>query len=147
MPYRLAIAAGGKIERVIAEAEPHFILQGLRILLVEDEAMVAMLMEGMLNELGCTEVEWAASVDAALKAIETGDWDGALLDVNLGGTKVYPVAEVLRSRGLPFIFVTGYGRTEELHARFPDTPVLKKPFDAAQLARVIRKGISGLPLS
>ena len=108
--------------------------------------MVAMLVEGMLDELGCSKVEWAASVGEALKAIETGDCDGALLDVNLGGAKVYPVAEVLRSPGLRFVFVTGYGRTEELHARFPATPVLKKPFDAEQLARVIRTGISGFLL-
>jgi CheY-like chemotaxis protein len=117
-------------------------LGGLRILLVEDEAMVAMLMEGMLDGLGCQRVEWVASVPAALDALERGEFDGALLDVNLSGTTVYPVAAALAGRKLPFVFVTGYGRTAELHARFPHAAVLKKPFDSGDLASVIKKEIS-----
>jgi CheY-like chemotaxis protein len=120
-------------------------LGGLRILLVEDEAMVAMLMEGMLDELGCRRVEWAASVAAALVAIEREEFDGALLDVNLSGTLVYPVAEALSSRNLPFVFVTGYGRTADLQARFPGAIVLKKPFDSTQLADVMKKEIACIP--
>ena len=117
-------------------------LGGLRILLVEDEAMVAMLMEGMLDGLGCQRVEWVASVPAALDALERGEFDGALLDVNLSGTMVFPVAKALAARKLPFVFVTGYGRTAELHARFPHAAVLKKPFDSGDLALVIKKEIS-----
>jgi CheY-like chemotaxis protein len=130
---------------VIAEAESHLALRGLRILLVEDEAMVAMLVEGMLDELGCRLVEWAASVPAALEILETHDFDGALLDVNLNGTYVYPVAEALTSRGLPFVFVTGYGRSAEIAARFAEAPVLKKPFDCDHLARVLHEEIAGRP--
>jgi CheY-like chemotaxis protein len=117
-------------------------LGGLRILLVEDEAMVAMLMEGMLDGLGCERVEWVASVPAALDAVKRGEFDGALLDVNLSGTMVFPVAEALTSRKLPFVFVTGYGRTAEVHARFPHAAVLKKPFDSGGLALAIKKEIA-----
>jgi CheY-like chemotaxis protein len=123
--------------------EPVINLKGLRILLVEDEAMVAMLIEGMLEALGCQIVECAASVPAAMQAIELREFDGAVLDVNLGGTQVYPVAECLASRRLPFLFVSGYGQTPEMKARFPATRVLKKPFDSVELARGLKAVIEG----
>jgi CheY-like chemotaxis protein len=112
-------------------------LNGLRILLVEDQAMVAMLIEGMLHALGCQAVEWVANVPAALEAINAIEFDAALLDMNLSGAAVYPVAELLSSRRMPFVFVTGYGQTSEAKARFPHAPVLKKPFDSVQLAGVL----------
>ena len=118
-------------------------LAGLRLLLVEDEAMVAMLIEAMLEELGCREAEWATSVKAALRAVDRDEFDGALLDVNLRGEPVYPVAELLAGRRLPFIFVTGYGRTADPLGRFSDAAVLKKPFDSTQLARMLREEIAG----
>ena len=118
-------------------------LAGLRILLVEDEAMVAMLIERMLEELGCRVAEWATNVPAALQAVDRDEFDGALLDVNLRGEPVYPVAELLAGRRLPFIFVTGYGRTADSLGRFSDAAVLKKPFDSAQLARMLRDEIAG----
>ena len=123
----------------------HAGLAGLRILLVEDEALVAMLIEGMLEELGCQVVEWAANVPAALRAVERDGFDGALLDVNLSGAPVYPVAELLAGRSLPFIFVTGYGRTADSLGRFPHAAVLKKPFDRAELGRMLREQIAGPP--
>ncbi len=82
-------------------------------------------------------VEWAASLPAALQAIERRDFDGALLDTNLSGTTVYPVADVLASRRVPFVFVTGYGRTADSEKRFPRAPILKKPFDCTGLARLL----------
>ena len=128
---------------MIAEADvDRSRLGGLRILLVEDEAMVAMLIEGMLDALGCQSVEWVADVPAALDAIDNNEFDCALLDINLSGTVVYPVADALASRSLPFVFVTGYGRTAEAKARFPDTPVLKKPFDASHLRCVLKQEIA-----
>jgi CheY-like chemotaxis protein len=128
---------------MIAESDLHTAkLNGLRILLVEDEAMVAMLVEGMLTALGCQVVEWVANIPAALNAIDTIEFDGALLDMNLSGAVVFPVAEVLAARGLPFVFVTGYGRTAEAAARFPAAPVLKKPFDSSQLARILKQEIA-----
>jgi CheY-like chemotaxis protein len=87
-------------------------------------------------------VEWVASVPAALEALERWEFDGALLDVNLSGTTIYPVADALAGRKLPFVFVTGYGRTSELQARFPHAAVLKKPFDSGDLASIIKKEIS-----
>jgi CheY-like chemotaxis protein len=72
---------------VIGQTEVHPAnLYGLRILLVEEEAMVAMLIEGMLDALGCQVVEWVANVPDALEAIKTNEFDGALLDMNLSGT-------------------------------------------------------------
>jgi len=112
-------------------------LHGLRILLVEDEAMVAMLVECMLGDLGCQIVEWAASIPAALNAIDTHEIDGALLDVNLGGMMVFPVAERLLAKRVPFVFASGYGLTVEIGMRFSGTAVLRKPFDSSQLAQVL----------
>ena len=119
------------------EAQP----LGLRLLVVEDEAMVAMLLETLLEELGCTVTRWAATVPAALKAIEHVTIDGALLDVNLAGTKVYAVAEALAARNIPFVFVTGYGRIDASETRFSQAAVLKKPFETVQLQRVLEDNI------
>ena len=113
-------------------------LSGLRLIVVEDEAIVAMLLEDMLEELGCKVVDWAGTVPAALSLAETAEMDGALLDVNVGGTMVYSVAETLAARGIPFVFVTGYGPSHRAAARFPHAAVLKKPFEQVQLERVIK---------
>ena len=121
-------------------------LGGLRLIIVEDEAMVAMLLESLLEELGCKVVHWAANVPAAMKAIEGKDFDGALLDVNLAGTTVYPVASALAERNVPFVFVTGYGLIDTPDARFADAHVLKKPFQSAQLAAALAAGILRQPL-
>jgi CheY-like chemotaxis protein len=112
-------------------------LKGLRVLLVEDEAMVAMLIEAMLEELGCTVVQWVADVPDALRAVERTKFDCALLDVNLGGSLAYPVAERLATQGLPFAFVTGYGHTIETQCQFPRVPILKKPFETDQLRQLL----------
>ena len=87
------------------------LLLGLRVLVVEDEALVAMQLEDMLDELGCVVVDVAGTVSrgVALAADAAVALDGAILDVNLGGEKVYPVAERLAARGVPFVFCTGYG--------------------------------------
>ncbi|WP_261404766.1 response regulator [Chenggangzhangella methanolivorans] len=85
-------------------------LKGLRILLVEDEAMIAMLVEDMLLDGGAEVVGPAGGVKAALAVIaETDAIDGALLDVNLGGEQSFEVADALAARNIPFVFVTGYG--------------------------------------
>ena len=114
---------------------------GLRLLIVEDEAIVAMLLETLLGELGCTVARWAATVPAALEAVEHETIDGALLDVNLGGTKVYSVAEALAARNIPFVFVTGYGRIDASDTRFSEAAILKKPFETVQLQRVLEGNI------
>ena len=120
-------------------------LSGLRLIVVEDEAIVAMLLEDMLEELGCKVVDWAGTVPAALSLAMTAEMDGALLDVNVGGTMVYPVADALAARGVPFVFVTGYGPGHAAAGRFPHVPVLKKPFEQVQLERVIRDAVLNTP--
>ena len=104
-------------------------LSGLRFLVVEDETMVAMLIEDMLTDLGCIIVGTAGTVAKAL-AIATCDevaLDGAILDVNLGGERVFPVADALARRGIPFVFSTGYGRSG-ISAEYAARPLVAKPF-------------------
>jgi len=123
-------------------AAPEPAIEGLRLLIVEDEAMVAMLIEDALLELGCEVVGPAGSVRAALRLAEATDGalDGALLDINLGGEKVYPVAAALARRGVPFVFVSGYGAAG-LDEPYAGTPVVRKPFRTEELARGIEAGI------
>lgn len=113
-------------------------LQGLRMLVVEDEAMVAMLVEDLLGDLGCVVVNIAASVEQGLRAVAAinAPIDAAILDVNLGGEKVFPVADALTRRGIPFIFATGYGRAG-IEPRFEHRPVLAKPFHRDALERTL----------
>jgi CheY-like chemotaxis protein len=106
----------------------------LRLLVVEDEAMVAMLLEDMLSDLGCVVAGSAGDLPRgmAFAADEALALDAAVLDINLGGEKVFPVAEQLAARGVPFIFATGYGR-DGVAAGFVRTPVLSKPYDLRAL--------------
>ena len=84
-------------------------LQGLRVLIVEDEMMVSMLIEDMLSDLGCIVVGPAARLDEAIELVNAGGIDCAVLDVNLGGQPIFPLADLLREKGRPFAFATGYG--------------------------------------
>jgi CheY-like chemotaxis protein len=109
----------------------------LRILVVEDELFVAMLVEDLLGELGCEVVGPAASASEAARAAEREVFDFALLDVNLGdGQTSFETAEILRGRGVPYAFVTGYG-DQGVRPDLRDVPVLSKPIDPRHLARVI----------
>jgi CheY-like chemotaxis protein len=99
----------------------------LRVLLVEDEIMVALLLEDMLAELDHEVVGPVARLDKALEMAQRQALDVALLDVNLDGKEIYPVAEALAAREIPFVFVTGYG-SEVLRAPYRDRPTLQKPF-------------------
>ena len=109
---------------------------GLRILVVEDEIMIALLLEDMLATLGHTVVGPVSRVDKALEMVASEALDVAILDVNLNGREVYPVAETLAARGIPFIFATGYGDVG-LSTRFRDRPILSKPFDRNTLHALI----------
>jgi CheY-like chemotaxis protein len=113
-------------------------LNGLRLLIVEDEAMVALMLEDMLDTLGCIVVDIAGTLLKGLKLAddESMSLDGAILDVNLGGERVYPVAERLTERRVPFIFCTGYGRVGQ-ETGFAQVPVLAKPYTQAELKNIL----------
>jgi CheY-like chemotaxis protein len=111
-------------------------LIGTRVLIVEDEGMVAMLMEILLEHLGCTVVGSAARLDDALAKSQALEFDLAVLDVNLAGTLSYPLAKALRGRDIPFIFTTGYGASG-LPEELKDALVLTKPYDQRQLASML----------
>lgn len=109
-----------------------------RVLVVEDEPVIAMLMEDMLDEFACDVVATAGELDAATEVARTGRIDLAFLDVNLRGVPVYPVADVLRTRGIPFAFVTGYG-SAGAESAYADAPVLQKPFQTSDLAAILQR--------
>jgi two-component SAPR family response regulator len=115
-----------------------------RVLIVEDEALIAMLIEDMLAEIGCEAVGPATRLDRALAMAATESLDLAVLDVNLGSEQSFPVAEMLQKRGIPFVFATGYG-SKGLDARFEHNITLKKPFEAHQLERAISRALSRGP--
>ena len=127
-------AAGGKGSGFPA-AYPA--LLGLEILLVEDEALVAALLEDMLADFGCILAGAAATVSEALAAVKAAtDIDAAILDVNLGGEKVYPVADILVGRGVPIVFSTAYGPAD-LMERYPRARIIHKPYRPEALAEML----------
>lgn len=120
------------------DSADHFqpLLSRLAVLLVEDEAIISFLIEDTLLELGCRSVTNVSGVAEALTALEEGRPDVAVLDVNLDGEEVYPVAERLKEHGIPFVFTTGYGR-DGLKPEWAETPVVSKPFRADMLAKAL----------
>ena len=113
-----------------------------RILVVEDELMIRMLLEDMLGELGYTVAAEAARIDEALEAAQTADFDIAILDVNLNGQPISPVADALVARGMPFVFATGYGE-RGLPEPYRDRPTLKKPFQLDGLKQMLQSALDG----
>jgi CheY-like chemotaxis protein len=104
-----------------------------RILLVEDEMAIALMLEDLLSSLGYDVVGPVGRVREAIALVEREAMDAALLDVNLGGEKVYAVADTLAARDIPFVFVTGYGAAG-LPAPYRDRPSVPKPFKRRALA-------------
>ena len=109
-----------------------------RVLVVEDEVLVGMLIEEMLQALGCELVALATHLDEALSLAHTARFDFAVLDINLNGKQSFPVADVIRTRGLPFVFATGYG-SRILSEPYTDTPILQKPFSLDELRRTLER--------
>ncbi|WP_045319923.1 response regulator [Limimaricola cinnabarinus] len=109
-------------------------LNGLRVLVVEDEMLVCMDLMDMLSELGCIVVGPAARVQQALRIVEGEPIDLAMLDINLGRETSYPIAERLAALGIPYFFSTGYSVVEPA---FENKPRLQKPFSERQLSSVL----------
>lgn len=115
----------------------------LKVLVVEDESLVALDIEAMLEEMGCTVV---ASVPRLVKALDLAsrlDFDLAVLDINLAGEVVYPLAFRLAERGIPFLFSTGYS-TADLPTELRDRPILRKPVMLASLKRAVALARTGI---
>lgn len=108
-------------------------LSGRRVLIVEDESLVAMLLETILEDMGCTTVGPASTVDEGLTIVADGETlDAALLDVNVAGSQVFPVARALKDRGVPFVFSTGYGEGG-LPDEWRGQSTIQKPFTEAAI--------------
>ena len=118
-----------------------FRYDGKRVLVVEDESMASMLMEELLEFLGCEVIGVAARLEEAQGLAKTGTIDIATLDVNLAGQMSYPVAVILRSRDIPFIFATGY-RSLALPPELRGAVVLTKPYSCDQLAEALERSLS-----
>jgi DNA-binding response OmpR family regulator len=115
-----------------------------RVLFVEDECAVSMLLEDMLLDMGVEVVGPVATVEGALKLARTAEVDAAVLDINVGGLAVYPVAEVLTDRSIPILFVTGYDQAA-LPERFRSIPLLGKPFSTSAFETALRAVLRDSP--
>jgi len=118
---------------------PQQVMPGNRLLLVEDEALTGMMMSDMLTDLGFDVIGPFARVADAMAAIKREDFHAAVLDVNLDGEVVYPVADAVLARGVPFVFVTGYS-ADGIDRRFAQVPVLQKPIERQMLQSVFCNG-------
>lgn len=113
-------------------------LRDVRVLIVEDEFLVAIQLEDTLAGLGCIVLEPAHSVEGAEQALETNEFDVAVLDINIAGKAVYPIARRLTESGIPFVFTTGYSR-EHIEDAWRSTPTLRKPYLAVELRRALEE--------
>ena len=142
----LAVPCGDRIgpmarhagTRVLADDRPALPIKlktGNRILLVEDEILVAMMMRDILSDLGYAVVGPFSRLSEAMIAAVHDEIDAGVVDINLGGEFVYPVADVLVARGIPFVFITGYG-VESIDKRFGSVPIIKKPVQRQALQKL-----------
>jgi CheY-like chemotaxis protein len=109
---------------------------GRKVLLVEDEAMVALMMSDFISELGFEVVGPYAKVSEAMAAVQADVLDAAVLDINLNGEMVYPVADALKAKKVPFVFVSGYA-LDGMDQRFSSVPVFQKPVEWAELRKLL----------
>jgi DNA-binding response OmpR family regulator len=105
------------------------------VLLVEDEALVGIMIQECLSELGFRVTGPVCTASEALSAANDGHFDAAILDINLGDGSVYRVAEILSARSVPFIFVTGYD-SDSVDSRFQEVPILQKPIERQMLQKI-----------
>jgi len=117
-------------------------LSNRKVLVVEDEMMIAMLIEDMLDEFGCKLVGPATNVPRALELIGKESIDVAVLDLNLDGKDTYAIADALQRKSVPFIFATGYASTGR-RQEYGNRPVLQKPFQARDLSTALTEALNG----
>ena len=116
-------------------------LQGLRVLLVEDDPLICLDLEASLAELGAT-VMAVSDVPAALKIVAAATLDFAVLDFELGVETSEPVARAAMNYGVPFLYLSGYSEHDERFARWPNVAILVKPISAVTIARHIRAALN-----
>jgi PAS domain S-box-containing protein len=126
-------------------AEHRSSLSGMRLLVVEDELLVSMLIEEILTGLGASVAGPFVRLADGLAAAKAEHFDGAVLDINLAGEQADPLADLLLAKGVPFVFITGYQR-ESLDRRYANVPVLQKPIDAAALEGVLLSLLRSAPM-
>src|SRR3954467_9575126 len=113
---------------------------GCSVFLVEDEVMIRMMVADMLEELGYSVAAEAGEISEALRLVQSTEFDLAILDVNVNGKVITPVAELIKARNRPFIFATGYG-SSGLPEEYRDRPALQKPFQLETLAQMINSAL------
>lgn len=133
IPARNIQSAEQEAEETIERDRGDASLEGLRILLAEDNLVVALDTESRLRELGAANVDLVSSVSHAMKVIGNGEIDVAMLDINLGSGDSIPIAEELERDAIPFIFATGYADLFEIPKKFQEVPILRKPFSDRHL--------------
>ncbi|HEY1638169.1 MAG TPA: response regulator [Rhizomicrobium sp.] len=146
----LACGAGGDSIKGAAKSTPDYIKlvtpppKRPRVLLVEDEALVGMLLREILEEIGCTITGPVSDLGEAQQMARAAPFEAAILDVNLGGAFAYPVAELLQMRQIPFVFLTGYAQ-DCVDERFSGAPILRKPIEKDALETALRTVLAGAP--
>jgi len=132
----------GKAADAQTPAAPQITVTGNRVMIVEDEALVAMALRESLDELGFSVIGPYNRISEAMIALRNNRIDAAVLDVNLGGELIYPLADVLAADRVPFVFITGYG-AEEIEPRYAHVPILQKPIETDALNSVfVRQPVS-----
>jgi DNA-binding response OmpR family regulator len=121
---------------VVAHGTPEF--QGLRVLLVEDDLLIAMEMEDFLREIGCEVIGPFARLDAALAAVSSETFDAAIIDLNLRGELSFPLIGALRARQIPLVLCSGYVDLPEMRSQLEGIPTLSKPFNRKLLLGLMR---------
>ncbi len=115
------------------------------VFLVEDEVMIRMMVADMLEELGYRVAAEAGEIGEAIRLVQCTDFDLAILDVNVNGKVISPVADLIKARNRPFIFATGYG-SSGLPEEYRDRPALQKPFQLETLSRMIDTALKDAPV-
>lgn len=117
-------------------------LEGKRVLIVEDEPVIGFVLEDMLDVIGCKPVGIATRVEQALEIVAAREIDAAILDVNIHGQRSYSVADALVAQGVPFIFATGYDGTEH-PSRYRQVLTLAKPYSIDDVQRALATVTAG----